>query len=44
MSKETKQQTVPQEEEQELAEAPQEIVEQPEAAAAETPSRSRSTS
>lgn len=37
MSKETKQQTVPQEEEQELAEAPQEIVEQPEAAAAETP-------
>ena len=37
MPKETKQQTVPQEEEQELAEAPQEIVEQPEAAAAETP-------
>jgi len=37
MSKETKQQTVPQEEEQELAEAPQEIVEQPEAVAAKTP-------
>jgi large subunit ribosomal protein L31e len=40
MPKETKQQTAPQEEEQveELAEAPQEIVEQPEAAAAaETP-------
>jgi large subunit ribosomal protein L31e len=37
MSKETKQQTVPQEEEQELAETPKEIVEQPEAAAAETP-------
>jgi len=37
MPKETKQQTVPQEEEQELAEAPQEIAEQPETAAAATP-------